>query len=165
MPSLLSPEDLAAVKEALKDLVDTFFKKQVIIRHRVNVTTQQYGEKPQSADSYHPILGLFQFTRSSGGKYHTLYDRENGMTQEDGWRFYLWADDVEALGITVNPEADKIVMDDFEYVIKFWAPSALFSDLGCLLYELEILYDTRQVTNLKWFGQSFSVSRSRGALT
>lgn len=142
MTNLLSADDLAAIKAALKDVVDTFFKQPIIIRHRTNKTTVvQFGERAKHVDQDFPLIGLSEFTRAEGGKYHTVQEDPTGQQQVDGWRFYFWKEDVDAL-LTVNPEMDKVVMNGKEYIIKFWAPSAWFSDLGELFYELEISKDS-----------------------
>lgn len=143
--SLLSQQDLIAIKSALQSVVATFFTKELIIRHRTNVGTAQFGEKSKATPQDFVVKGLYEFTKSDGGKYHTLKDGPTGQTTEDGWRFYLWKDEVDAL-VTVNPQVDKVVLDGHEYIIRFWSPSALFSDLGDLLYELEIAYDTAPLT-------------------
>ena len=50
---------------------------------------------------------------------------------------------------TVDPRTDKVLIDGQEYTIRFWAPSALFGDLGDLLYEMEINYDIAPLTAIQ----------------
>lgn len=139
MSQLLSAEDLVAIKSALFDVQDTFFKKSLTIHHRT-VSQKRFGEGVQETYVPFTVHGLSEFTRADAGKYSTVDVSPTGMEQNDGWRFYLWKDEVDAL-LTVNPEADKVELDGKRYDISFWAPSALFSDLGELLYELEIKYN------------------------
>lgn len=140
MTNLLSPEDLAAIKEALMDVRDTFFKKPITIRHRV-VTQGAFGESAVDVPTDHHFVGLYEFTRADGGRYHTVEGDPNGQEAHDGWRFFLWKEDVDAK-LTVDPTTDRVIVDAKEYIIKFWAASALFGDLGELFYELEISFDT-----------------------
>lgn len=140
--NLLTPEDLEAIKAALKDVVDTFFKQPLIIRHRTAKTTvAHFGESAKHVEVDIQLIGLSEFTRADGGKYTTVQEDPTGQQETDGWRFYFWKEDVDAL-VHVNPEQDKVIMNGKEYIIKFWAPSAWFSDLGELFYELEISRDT-----------------------
>lgn len=140
--NLLTAEDLAAIKAALKDVVDTFFKQPLTIRHRTARTeVAKFGELAKHVNQDFNLIGLSEFTRAEGGKYHTVQEDPTGQQEVDGWRFYFWKEDVDAL-LTVNPEQDKVIMNGKEYIIKFWAPSAWFSDLGELFYELEISKDT-----------------------
>jgi len=139
--SLLSPDDLAAIKSALMDLRDTFFKRPFTLVHR-STALGPYGESAvHDSTSNFDFVGLTEFTRAKGEKYHTVDEDPTGEQQRDGWRFYIWKDDVDAV-VVVDPETDKVLLDGVEYIIKFWAESALFSDLGYVFYEMEISKDT-----------------------
>ena len=83
-PSLLTAQDLAAIKSALQSVVATFFTKEITFRRRTNVTTAQYGEKSKADFQDFKLLGLYEFTRAEGGKYHTLKDGPTGQAHDDG---------------------------------------------------------------------------------
>lgn len=134
---LLSDATLQKIKAALKETMSTFAQKQIHIVKRTP-TTARFGEAVVSTDVPYPIMCLYEPSRGLNARYNTTENSQKGTEAHDGWRIYLWKDDVTALGIDINPEADKVRVDGKDYQIRMFTPSAQFSTLGDLLYEFEV---------------------------
>jgi len=141
MPSLLPPRVQAVIKKALKDVVDTFFKTAVTIHHRPTTTLAKYGEGVTTTPQDHNFNALSNYSVGTDGRYITIKQGPVGQELHDGWRIYLWKQDVDDVNLVIDPESDTISMGGKEYHFRFGANSAEFADLGPLLIELEIHLD------------------------
>jgi sulfur transfer complex TusBCD TusB component (DsrH family) len=141
MPNLLDTDTLAVIKAAIKDVVDTFFRFEITINHREQVRPNNYGESVAATVTSHKFNALYQYTVASDGRYITVQRSEKGQELHDGWRVYLWKDDVAAAGLTINPESDTVTIDGKTYEIRMFTPSAPMSDLGNLFYEFDVHFN------------------------
>lgn len=139
---LLSSGDLQSVFDALKDVRDTFFKQQVILRKRVpGVDT--YGERAVDTHSDKPLVALFEYSVGESGRYKNVAKSDMGQRGQETWRLYFWKADLDALNVIIDSESDTILFVDGPYAgkayeIRMATPSAQFSDLGTLLWEVEL---------------------------
>jgi len=139
---LLSTDDLQTVFSALKDVRDTFFKQNVVLRKRVT-GVDTYGEHPVSTTSDKPLVALFEYSVGESGRYKNVAKSDMGQRGQETWRLYFWKADLDAQNIVIDSEADCILFSDGpyagkEYEIRMATPSAQFSDLGTLLWEVEL---------------------------
>lgn len=142
MSTLLSPRVLAVIKNALKNVVDTFFKTPIIIHHRPNTVLAKYGETVQLNSTRDvPFNALSNYSVGTDGRYITIKQGPVGQELHDGWRLFLWKADVDAANLVIDEESDTVSMGGKEYHFRFGANSANFGDLGPLLIELEIHLD------------------------
>lgn len=143
MANLLTVRTQLAIKAALQNVVDTFFKCTVTLNSKVTVT-DRYGERPVSTITTRDFDVLADFSVGKSGRYQDVEKSELGQRDESSFHLYFWADDVKNSGVTVDAEADTVTLrnipsiPDGEYEIRLFAPSALFSDLGFLLYDMEL---------------------------
>lgn len=137
---LLDAETLAVIKDTIKDVVDTFFKMPVTLNVR-NPKQKAYGEGIDGQPTPHNFLAMVNFSVGADGRYMNVHHSETGQRLRDGYRAYFWKDEIDAANVVVDPERDTITIAGKEYRMKMWAPSALFSTLGFLLYECEIKYE------------------------
>lgn len=140
MTDLLSDDDLAAVKSAMQDLVDTFMKMEIVLMSRSTVLGA-YGESASFTPKPYTLKVMGEYTKGRGERYRNVEEDPTGEQVRDGYRFYLWKEAVDAI-VTIDPETDKVLVNGHEYIIFFWGPSAQFSSLGYLFYEMEVSLDT-----------------------
>lgn len=140
MPSLLDAATLAVIKSAIKDVVDTFFKVDVLIHHRSGVL-DKYAESVTESEAQYHFNGLSTYSVGTDGKYITIKMGPGGQELHDSWRVFLWHDDVIAAGLTIDPESDVVTLFGKLYHFRMLSPSGQFGDLGDLLIEFEIHFD------------------------
>lgn len=142
---LLAADQLALIKDALANVFATFAKEDVVFLKRIiGFDNTNFGEQvavppPQEF----PIQAIYAYTAAHDGKYDTIQRTELGNELHDGFRLFIWKDDMVTAGLTVDPEVDQVVFKGKTYKIDFAAPSAQFSDLGDLLFEVEIRFKHR----------------------
>jgi hypothetical protein len=141
--SLLSTATLAKIKVALANTMATFAKESVVFYTR-SVSIQNFGEQAKAVEVPHPVLVLYEYTKGHAGKYDTVNRTDKGFEEHDGFRLYIWKDDLIAAGIDhIDPEVDQVEFKGKKYRMEMAAPSAQFSDLGELLWEVEVHYAHR----------------------
>jgi hypothetical protein len=143
MANLLSPATQIAIKAALQNVVDTFFLETVTLNLRTTVP-DKYGENPVTTVVTRQFEVLSDFSVGKSGRYENIDDSPMGQRDESSWHLYFWAQDIITSGVVVNPEADTVTIGAVdgiggaEYEIRMFAPTALFSDLGFLLWDMEL---------------------------
>lgn len=142
---LLSDAVLAKVKSALANVFATFARETVVFKKRtVTFPADNFGEKTAATFVPYSIEVIYAFTTAHDGKYDIIQRTDKGAELHDGFRLYIWRDDMEATGLrSIDPEVDHVVFMGKEYVIDFAAPSAQFSSLGYLLWEVEVRFRHR----------------------
>lgn len=141
---LLSPVALAAIKVALANTMATFAVEPVVI-HKRSVSVTNFGEDTEAPYTPHPINALYAYTKAHQGKYDIVGRTDKGNEEHDGFRLFLWQDDMTAAGFdSLDSEVDRVVFKGKTYVLNFAAPSAQFSNLGNLLWEVEIIFNHRE---------------------
>lgn len=148
MTQLLSGTQLAQIKKALGDVVDTFYVT-ILEYHKRVVTEDTYGENAVVTPTVYMIRAKVDYSVGHGGRYGDVDNTAEGKIQHSTWHVRLWADDVAAAvpvgggaaGFTIDAESDSIVYMGKEYRFNFAAESGTFSGLGNLAYEIEIRYE------------------------
>lgn len=142
MQNALTARQIDQVTSAIKLVTDTFFRAAVAINKR-STALDGNGEKTVTTSAPHETFCMWEYNVGLGGRYHTVDRTELGQVLRDEWKLYFNKADVDALGITVDPEADSITIHDLadkEFEIRMWAPSAEFSTAGMQLYECSLLF-------------------------
>lgn len=143
MASLLSTATLAAIHSALQSVVDTFFVQVITLNSKTTVT-DKYGELPVTTVATRQFSVLCDFSVGKSGRYDNVDKSEMGQRDEDSFHLYFWADDIVKSGITIDKEADSVSISgmpdvaDGEFEIRMFTPTALFSNLGYVLYDMEL---------------------------
>lgn len=142
---LLSAAILARIKSALANVFATFAREPIVLKKRtVGFNTADFGEKTTATFVPYNLEALYQYTTAHDGKYDIVQRTDKGAEEHDGFRLYLWREDMEATGLlAIDPEVDHVVFMGKEYVIDFAAPSAQFSSLGYLMWEVEVRFRHR----------------------
>jgi hypothetical protein len=140
MTQLLSASQLAAVKAALSDVVDTFYVTQITYVKRA-VVEDTYGEAAVVTPTEYTIRCKMDYSVGHGGRYGDIENTNEGKVQHTTWHVRLWKDDVTTAGFTIDPEQDSIIFEGKEYRFNFESEGSTFSNLGVLFYEMEIHYE------------------------
>ena len=141
---LLSPQTLATIKVALANVMATFAKESVTFLSR-SVSVEHFGERIEAPAVPHEILVCYEYTKGHAGKYDTVNRTEKGFEEHDGFRLYIWKDDMATAGLLkIDPEQDQVVFKGKTYRMEMAAPSEQFSDLGDLLWEVEARFTPRE---------------------
>ena len=143
MSNLLTPGDQAEIKDAIQQAVDTFFRWPVIVNSK-NTVPGAYGESPLQTVQHRTFYCYVDMSVGKSGRYQDIDKTELGQRDEDSFHIFFWQDDILNSGIVINPESDTVTIagipdiHDGEYEIRLFSPTALFSDLGFLLYDMEV---------------------------
>lgn len=143
MANLLSPAILATIKAALQNVVDTFFKAEIVLNLKTT-TLDEYGEHPTQTVVNRTFSVLLDYSVGKSGRYEDIEASPMGERDESSFHVYFWATDIENSGIVIDAENTTVTVanipniKDGEYEVRLFVPSALFSDLGYLLYEMEL---------------------------
>lgn len=141
MTKLLSTAQLAQVRSALNDVVDTFYVTTVTYKKNSRVE-DNYGENMVDTPTPYPGLRCkIDYSVGKGERYENIQNSNEGKIQHPTWHVRFWKADMDALGITIDAESDSIVYLGKEYYFNFAAEDGTFSDLGSLFYEMEIRYE------------------------
>jgi hypothetical protein len=137
---LLTSSQLAAVRSALNDVVDTFYVTHVTYVKRV-VSEDQYGENTVANEQTYDFRCKIDYSVGKGERYENIEQSNIGQVQHPTWHIRFWKADLDAQGVTVDAEHDSIRYLGKEYNFNFAAEDGAFSDLGTLFYEVEIHYE------------------------
>lgn len=143
--SLLNAGTLAKVKSTLANVFATFAREPIVLKKRsVSFLDANFGETTTVTFVDHNLEAIYAYTTAHDGKYDIIQRTDKGAELHDGFRLYFWKEDMVTAGVTsINPEVDHVVFKGKEYIVDFAAPSAQFSDLGDLLWEVEIRFRHR----------------------
>lgn len=143
LANLLSASALAAITSALQSVVDTFFKQTITLNSRTTVL-DPYGESNITTAVTRQFDVLCDFSVGKSGRYQDVEKSPLGQRDEDSFHLFFWAADVLNSGIIVDPTKDSVTITgmpdvtDGEFEIRMFSPSALFSDLGYVLFDMEL---------------------------
>ena len=141
---LLTPTQLTQAKLAISRVFATFAKEPVVFK-QIRVKIAPFGEKADNTDfTPYNLEAIYAYTTAHDGKYDIIQRTDKGSEIHDGFRLYIWKDDMIAAGLlAIDAEQDHVIFKGKEYDLDFAAPSAQFSTLSELLWEIEVRFRHR----------------------
>lgn len=137
MANLLSPAVQQVIKTALQSVIDTFFRKSIVLNSNVS-TPDGYGEGAVIQSTHTTFNVLVEPSVGKSARYENVRKAPMGQEEQYSWHVYFWTKDIIDSGIVIDPETDTVTFDGVDYEIRLFTPSALFDDLGFLLHEMEL---------------------------